>query len=281
MKIEAVLTYGWPEGPTDSDVFFETVYEKFLERKKDVKEAVKEAEEKAKKAGADGATIEIKAEEAEEEIINAYADPIKKTLGLESSDENETIELYCADKLFRRGHGGSDPIKLLLVGLLGVDSDAKVLCHIDGFAYWYLRSAKNFHFFFPVHKIALNKKNQFETAIEELRKEMIWFERSERRAYGKPSEVYKDVRKLAKRKSARDEWRIIAALLFSGPSTMKQLSGDLGLRYTLAERALQPFLDCSIVKSDSKELRLNTDHHYLGITLYFLRALFGIDPLKS
>ena len=81
------------------------------------------------------------------------------------------------------------------------------------------------------------------------------------------------------RASARDEWRAMALLVLSGPSTMAEISRELGLGYTLGPRVLKPFMDVGAVVEETSAYRIDMD--YLPIVLYFLRELLGLDILED
>ncbi len=190
------------------------------------------------------------------------------------------------DKLFRRrGEVGVDPIKRFVKGLLECDDDATLTCHIDYFAYVFLKGAKNFDFFFP----AVKEDSQIQLAplfgpdgVESIIGSIQDFEITGGGNLDKGIKAtYLDARPLAQRESARDEWRTLGVLLYSGPSTLDSISKDLGLGYTLADRLLVPFRRCGLLRKDGAVYCLETAPAKMAITLALLRAVLGLNPLEE
>jgi hypothetical protein len=196
-------------------------------------------------------------------------------------------EVQGVDKLFRRrGQAGVDPIKRFVKGLLNCDEDGTLTCHIDYFAYVFLKGAKNFDFFFPAYKE--ESKPQMEPlfgsgGIRSLIKALQEFELTGVGCslHNDIKSTYLEARPLAQRESARDEWRTLAVLLYSGPSTLESVSKDLGLGYTLAERLFVPFLDCGLLKKEANIYCLETKTAKMAVTLTLLRAVLGLNPLSE
>ncbi len=190
------------------------------------------------------------------------------------------------DKLFRRrGEAGVDPIKRFVKGLLECEEDETLTCHIDYFAYVFLKGAKNFDFFFP----AVKEDSSEQLAplfgpggVENIVEALQTFELT---GYGVEDKgirsTYLDARPLAQRESARDEWRTLAVLLYSGPSTLDSISKDLGLGYTLADRLLVPFRRCGLLCKEGNVYALETAPAKMAITLALLRAVLGLNPLEE
>mgnify|MGYP003657474130 CR=1 FL=1 len=190
------------------------------------------------------------------------------------------------DKLFRRrGEVGVDPIKRFVKGLLNSDEEATLTCHIDYFAYVFLKGAKNFDFFFPALKEDSHAQLEelfgsggVESIIEALQN----FELTGAGLQDQGIKAtYLDARPLAQRESARDEWRALGVLLYSGPSTLDSISKDLGLGYTLADRLLVPFRSCGLLRKEGNVYCLETAPAKMAITLALLRAVLGLNPLEE
>ena len=161
----------------------------------------------------------------------------------------QDYHIYYFDELFRKRTRGFDDIKKLVGALTTIEDNKKVNCHIDAFAYSFLKGAKNFDLLLPFDK---EQNNDF------LEKYKTWsiiisnleiFERT-----GKPyiseerKQQYLNLRKIVSRSSARDEIRTLATLLVSGPSTLKEVSKDLGLNYTLGQRTIGVFVNIGVVE---------------------------------
>ena len=91
--------------------------------------------------------------------------------------------------------------------------------------------------------------------------------------------IYLAARNVATRKSARDEQRALATLLFSGPSTAEQLAEDLGISKNLAERILR-VLGAVIEERASGRFALRADTDTLAVVLQLLRGTLGLDPIR-
>lgn len=91
-------------------------------------------------------------------------------------------------------------------------------------------------------------------------------------------ETYLALRRVVARRTARDERRTLATLLFSGPSTTQQVSDELGISCGLVERvflALAPVVERQI--DHTYVLRSDTDT--LAVVLHLLRSTLGVDPI--
>ena len=130
----------------------------------------------------------------------------------------------------RRTTTGFSTIKELVAK---ADGDQPI--KINAFLYASLCSAKNFDLFLKDDVDAISDD------LDDIDRKMGLLENFEREAIptGSPKlkETYLAVRPLAIRRSARDEQRTLAILLFNGPSTTEQIASELGISSNLAERA--------------------------------------------
>lgn len=243
MKLKAVLEYGWHDLP---DIPFAADW--------------------------DGAALKADETESYDLALERIA--------------SEHAAVQGVDKLFRRrGEAGVDPIKRFVHALLNCCPEATLTCHIDYFAYVFLKGAKNFDFFFP----AMKDDSQEQLAplfgkngIHDLMQALQDFELTGSGALdGDTRRSYLEARPLAQRESARDEWRSLGVLLYSGPSTLDSISRDLGLGYTLSDRLLVPFLQCGLLRREGSEYCLETVPSKMSVTLAMLRAVLGLNPLEE
>lgn len=243
MKLKAILEYGWHDQP---DMPFAVDWDAA---------ALKEEESE----GYDAALARIAAEHTSVQGV---------------------------DKLFRRrGEAGVDPIKRFVHALLNSNTEATLGCHIDFFAYVFLKGAKNFDFFFPALKEDSGEAMEplfGKAGIHELMEALQDFELTGVGTLdGDTRRTYLEARPLAQRESARDEWRSLAVLLYSGPSTLDSISKDLGLGYTLSDRLLVPFRNCGLLRRDGEIYCLETMPSKMAVTLAMLRAVLGLNPLEE
>jgi len=190
------------------------------------------------------------------------------------------------DKLFRRrGEAGVDPIKRFVHALLNNNDESSLVCRIDYFTYTFLKGAKNFDFFFPaVKEDSLTEMEPLfgKAGIHARMESLQDFELTGVATLDDDTrQTYLEARPLAQRESARDEWRSLAVLLYSGPSTLDSISRDLGLGYTLSDRLLVPFRNCGLLRRDGNLYCLETMPSKMAVTLAMLRAVLGLYPLAE
>ncbi len=149
--------------------------------------------------------------------------------------------VFGLDELFRRGAAGFGPIKKFIAALAGGGNDQLINCHIDYFAYAFLAKAKNIDLSLPADPESLKDLEAAYLRPWQGRiKRLARFEQLGKSLDEQEKERYLALRPTALRKTARDEWRAMALLLMNGPSTIKEISEDLSLGYTLGPRVLKP-----------------------------------------
>ena len=147
---------------------------------------------------------------------------------------------------------------------------------INAFLYAFLCPAKNFDLF-------LNENiDEISSGVASIEKKMNSLADFEREATGLREASLRDVylasRNVAARKSARDEQRTLATLLFSGPSTTEQIAEDLGISENLAGRVLRVL--GSVVEEQAGRFTLRADLDTLAVVLQLLRSTLGLDPIR-
>ncbi len=211
---------------------------------------------------------------------------------------NKPIIIYATEQLFRRKVKGFDDIKKFVASLMSIvtkEDIGDVYCLMDVFSYAFLKGAKNFDFQLPEIKDSVPEgivRSDLFREYEEKWREKILPVLEDFERIGKPfpngfseqfkidKEDYLGLRAILSRGSARDERRSLATLLVSGPSTMKEISEDLGLNYTLGNRILGIFVDIGIVKiQDNDKYIISFDK--LPLVVFFLREIMGLDFLRS
>ncbi|ADE15639.1 hypothetical protein Nhal_2560 [Nitrosococcus halophilus Nc 4] len=243
MHLEAVLTVGWPETSNSS----------FSARK--VHQAAQEAEE-------------------------AYPHALARWL--DSGPARPT--LLALERLFRRRPGGFHDLKTLIGTIGGLpEREAPLPCHIDCFAYAFLKGAKNFDFLLPE---ASAEESPFRSRLPEWNEAINALEELERVGQPLPAhleftqEDYLHLRHILARKSARDERRTLATLLVNGPSTPMELTTDLGLNKTLAQRILGLLANNDVVAARSGAQYVIREQA-LPLVVFGLRETLGLDLLSS
>ncbi len=194
---------------------------------------------------------------------------------------SKEAQVYGTDELFyRRVNHGFKPIKRFMAALTEDNSAHPLICHIDVFAYSFLKKAKNFDLFLPESEKADHGfRKDYESEWRQQIDRMENFELFGKTIPEDEKQRYLALRQIALRKSARDEWRAIASLIQSGPTTMEGISGELALGYTLGPRLLKPFVDLGAVAQSDSDGRYQATIEALPVLLYFLRELLGLDLL--
>lgn len=184
------------------------------------------------------------------------------------------------DELFRRHvDGGFGPLKRFVAALANEASPRDITCHIDAFAYAFIARAKNFDLLLPegspqVGGFRLGYERKWRDRIEELED----FERlGENPSSDTDRSHYVKLRPTVARRSARDERRALAVLLYSGPSTAVELRDELGLNESLALRVLAVLVGAGVVERRDSAFALRTET--LPVVLFSLRETMGVDPM--
>ncbi len=239
MTLEAVLTLGWPDDP---DLEYAAV------RLHEAAGPEKGGEEYARNLGA--------------------------------FLEGEDRVIYGLDLLFRRRVTGFGPLRKFVAALASLQTSATISCRVDGFAFAFLKGAKNFDFILPEVE-----KGPFRDGLPDLFRQLQVLEHFERSGTPLSSEIgftrktYLGMRDILTRKSARDERASLATLLVSGPSTIDEISKDLGLDYTLPQRFLGVFSQLGVLERRAgKRFAIAMDH--LALVVFFLREINGLDLLS-
>ncbi len=220
--------------------------------------------------------------------VRQYQDRLLAALAVDRSSVSAAIALTACDRLFRRRSRDFKKIQAFLAALNEIVHQHADLpdihCELDVFAYTFLKGAKNIDFFLPEQlDVDRGDSDLFRNRNAWHRRQVRQLERLERRGSrsGLPeteSAAYCALRRILTRASARDERRALAALLVSGPSTVEQISKDLGLSYTLGPRILPTLKGIGALdrRNDQYVIRMDA----LPRTVFLLRETLGIDLLE-
>ncbi|MDJ0729676.1 MAG: hypothetical protein QNJ33_06750 [Crocosphaera sp.] len=193
--------------------------------------------------------------------------------------ERNIKNVYQLDKLYRRSPKGAKPMKQLLGALSEIKCEQKITCHIDAFAYSFLKGAKNLDLLLPLDK------EQYKTFIQTYKNWSIQiadlenFERSGKLINKELKEQYLALRKIVSRPSVRDEIRTLATLLISGPSTLEEVSEDIGLNYTLGQQTVGIFENIEVVRKEQSKYIIVEEA--LPVVIFCLRETIGLDLLSN
>jgi len=170
----------------------------------------------------------------------------------------------------RRNSAGYETIKNMVV-----DSDKQKPIKLNAFLYAFLCAAKNFNLFQNADMSKIEKKVEH---IANLMEKLENFERDATDPQNKKlCKTYLSLRKVISLPNARDEQRTLIALLFSGPSTKKQIAEDLGISINLAARTLRTL--SSVVDQIIDHFVLRSDNESLAVVLFLLQSTIGLKPI--
>lgn len=189
------------------------------------------------------------------------------------------------DRLFRLRVGGFGPLKSMAAALLGyADGQSEdVYCHVDAFAYAFLRAAKNFDLLVPEEPAPppeFEPESPFRRALPGWTahlERLAEFERVGREIADDERRDYLALRRIVVRSSALDERRILMVLVVSGPSTVDDVSRDLGLPYSLGDRIFGALQEAGALDRSGDLFRIAEDA--LPTVLFCLHATMGMDYL--
>ena len=205
-----------------------------------------------------------------------YSNFLINKIGSENFDGIHQLE-----QLFRKSTIGFKPIKQFVGALTTFADNKELICYLDVFAYSFLKGAKNFDLLLPFDK---KHNKEFIDIYKQWLKIFRKLEKFER--FGKQNisdkqkKQYLELREIVARLSARDEIRTLATLLVSGPSTLEEVSEDLGLNYTLGQRTVGVFKNIDVVeKRDKEKYAIATEA--LPIVIFCLRETIGLDLLSN
>lgn len=172
----------------------------------------------------------------------------------------------------RRNTAGFDTIKSLAEQ---ANRDKRLV--INAFLYAFLCPAKNFDLFLKENTDEISSDI---ATIEKKMKSLADFEReaTSLRETGLES-IYLAARNVVARKSARDEQRTLATLIFSGPSTTEQIAEDLGISENLAGRILR-VLGAVVEEQASGRFALRAGTDTLAVVLQLIQSTLGLDPIR-
>jgi hypothetical protein len=192
----------------------------------------------------------------------------------------EPAEILCMEGVFRRGISGFGPIEQMVHALIGLDTEIR--CHIDAFAFAFLRSAKNYDAFMRVDP----------TSLDSLRKQLsLWDEAvlalTEFERLGQPlppewahlQQPYLALRSIIGRDSTRDERRTLVLLLVTGPATADQIRDDLRLNHSLSRRVMGALVETGALSYRQESAQYLLELETIPVVLFLVRELMGLDML--
>ena len=207
-----------------------------------------------------------------ENYINSISEQLAK---------EHTKQIYCLDQLLRKSTKGFKPIKQFVGVLTTLTNNKEFICYIDVFAYSFLKGAKNFDLLLLFEKKHnqefIHTYNHWSEIFGNLEK----FERfGQKNISDEQKKQYLALREIVSRPSVRDEIRTLATLLISGPSTLEQVTEDLGLNYTLGQRTVGVFENIGVVKQRRKRIYA-IEKEALPVVIFCLRETIGLDLLNN
>ena len=217
-----------------------------------------------------------------------YPQALMEVLQAQLQDE-KSLRITNLESLFRRRARGFSGIKRFVARLSAcaerLETVKSIDVEVDAFAYAFLCGAKNFDFILP---LAPNQKvsvpgflyDEYQHAWAKTLQQLELFETSGQPLPKAERDLYLGIRKILGRPGARDEFRALATLLVSGPSTGSEISKDLGMPYDLSDRILP-----SLRRAGAAESREDLGDRFviplqaIPCVTFILREIGGIDLL--
>lgn len=191
------------------------------------------------------------------------------------------------ENLFRRRRKAFLPLRQFIGALTSLPApkalSEPVVCRIDVFAYAFLKMAKNLDFLVPRRLDGTDELSSVRTAWAEAILALEDFERTGEplpAGIGITARRYLSLRDIISRSAARDELRSLVVLLTSGPSTLSEISIDLGLNHTLGQRTLSAYQQIGILETRPGGV-LSIENKALPLVVFCLREKIGIDLLPA
>lgn len=195
--------------------------------------------------------------------------------------------IHSCEMLFRRRAGGFGPLKEFLACALSPElGGVEIECRFDAFAYAFLSSAKNMDLLLPVNANAVSPRSDFGRVLRRLTADLhrlSVFERTGRRpGDAEMTDRYLATRRILSRASARDERRVLSTLFVSGPSTVLEISEDLGISQNLAARVLAMLTESGCVSARAAQrYAVDDDPRSLAVAYYLVRETLGLSLLST
>lgn len=205
---------------------------------------------------------------------------------LEQMQTQNVYRIDRLDQLLRRRKDGFSRINQFTAAVLNVSDKLEQFkgCRIDIFAFAFLKYAKNYDLFMmpPPDNVRSMQEvaREWQGAVQALED----FERLGQElepVYSGLKEVYLKLRVAVSRPSARDEQRTLAVLLASGPSTLEEISIDLGLNYALNKRIMTALETTGAVEARESDHgpAYCVKESALPVVLFLTREIIGLDFL--
>lgn len=210
---------------------------------------------------------------------NSYEDIL-----LEQLDNKNISQIAGLDRLLRRRKDGFADINRFTGSILKVFKSVEHIryCEIDIFAFTFLKYAKNYDLFMEP---SLADHQKLQQIVSEWQEKVQALEDFERLGKGVESgstlltDTYLQLREAVSRPSARDEQRTLAILLCSGPSSLEDISIDLGLNYSLNERVMAVLQKTGVIECREQETKplYRIKEDAIPVVLLLVREIIGLD----
>ncbi|MGD1897270.1 MAG: hypothetical protein ACFB16_10015 [Phormidesmis sp.] len=219
----------------------------------------------------------------------------EKSLFYQLQTAAEHTRVLGVDQLFRQTCGGFAPIQQFIGALTYLpiipDGPSPLLCEIDLFAYTFLVGTHKIDRLLPIFDANDIELAEIKTGCTEALQALEDFERTGTLP-SKMSELdaqqYLSIRRIIASPAARDEWRILARLLISGPSTASNLERELTVDYAFAHQTLRLFESIGIFARQGEKSGTNATETIfvinkvaIPLVLFCLKETLGLDLLGN
>lgn len=199
------------------------------------------------------------------------------------------------DHLFRRTCGGFDPVAQFVGAIASLPAISTVgeplVCEIDLFAYTFLAGAYQLDHLLPIARNHDIELAQIQTGCTEALRTLENFEQTGTLPANMEeldAQQYLAIRRIISHPSAKNEWRMLASLLISGPSTASSLERELGIEHQIVEQILHLFESIGIFTrwgeepgDQANEAVFVIEKVAIPLVLFCLKGTLGIDLLSN
>ena len=219
----------------------------------------------------------------------------EKSLFYQLQAATSQTKILGLDQLFRQTCGGAKPIYQIVSALSALPTVPSgphpLLCEIDLFAYTFLAGTRKLDRLLPIAHSTDIELAQVQASCAEAIQTLEDFEHTGSlppQMSELDSQQYLAIRRIVARPGARDEWRVLARLLISGPSTVSNLERELELPHQLIQQILTLFESIGIFTfwgeepgSQEAETVYVINKVALPLVLFCLKATMGLDLLSN
>lgn len=198
------------------------------------------------------------------------------------------------DHLFRRTCGGYDPVLQFVSAIARLPPIPNVavplLCDVDLFAYAFLAGTRNFDLLMPLFQSNGIALSQILSDCQSALKSLEDFERTgtlPTKMSELDAQQYLSIRRTVARPFAQQELQILCALLVSGPSTVNELTRELGIDRAQIHQTLHLYESIKILThwgeapGNDAQPTFVIDKVALPLVMFCIKEILGLNLMGN